>query len=93
LQIEAFGVKDDLTYAQCPRCRNYSSLSNGVDNYDGLCDRCCRTLINCFPEHNSVYSILEYNRTKYGQSLDNLPEYIEKLKNLKAVGSNLDVFE
>lgn len=53
-------------YIKCPRCWHYTH--EGLENYDGLCDRCCATLISAHKDHESVPRILksrEKQRNKY----------------------------
>ena len=48
---------------KCPRCWHYTYV--GFLNYGGLCDRCCRTLIDNHPEHESVPHIVDnWNKQK-----------------------------
>jgi hypothetical protein len=44
-------VRDDPNYKQCPRCRHYHTV---LLNFDYLCDRCCHSIIEGWPEHASV---------------------------------------
>ena len=37
--------------AECPRCRIVHTIQH---NYDNLCDRCCKVLVEDFPDHESV---------------------------------------
>jgi hypothetical protein len=39
-------------YTKCPRCWHYTH--EGLHNHDGLCDRCCRVLLDHWPDHESV---------------------------------------
>jgi len=39
-------------YIKCPRCWHYTH--EGRHNHDGLCDRCCRVLLDHWPDHESV---------------------------------------
>ena len=44
-------VRDDPNYTKCPRCWHYTH--EGLQNYDSLCDRCCRVILECWPDHES----------------------------------------
>lgn len=57
-KITARSIKNDPEYIQCPRCFFYTSIVASPPNYDGLCNRCCRVLVNGFPDHPSVPNIL-----------------------------------
>jgi hypothetical protein len=50
-------LANDPDYTKCPRCWHYTH--EGLHNHDGLCDRCCRVLIDHYPNHESVAHILE----------------------------------
>jgi len=39
---------------KCPRCRHYHHVK---ENHDGLCDRCCLTMMSDFPEHEETPAI------------------------------------
>ena len=45
-------LRDDPNYVRCPRCWHYTH--EGLSNYENLCDRCCRVLIDAWPDHPSV---------------------------------------
>lgn len=36
---------------KCPRCWHWHTIQR---NYDNLCDRCCKVLVEDFPDHESV---------------------------------------
>lgn len=36
-------VANDPAFVKCPRCWRYHRL---IQNYDGLCDRCCQVLLD-----------------------------------------------
>lgn len=58
---------NDPNYTKCPRCWMYHAVK---DNYDGLCDRCCRVIVDSFPNHESVPHIkasYEAQRVKYSK--------------------------
>ena len=58
--IDAIGVRslaNNPNYVKCPRCWHYTH--EGISNYDSLCDRCCRGLLNHWPDHESVPHIRE----------------------------------
>lgn len=49
-------------YPKCPRCYRYTPSDL---NHDGLCDRCCKVIVDCFPDHWSVPLIKEaYDRQR-----------------------------
>ena len=50
-------LANDPDYTKCPRCWHYTH--EGLHNHDGLCDRCCRVLIDHHPNHESVAHILK----------------------------------
>lgn len=50
-------LANDPDYTKCPRCWHYTH--EGLHNHDGLCDRCCRVLIDHYPNHESVAHILK----------------------------------
>lgn len=50
-------LANDPDYTKCPRCWHYTH--EGLHNHDSLCDRCCRVLIDHYPNHESVARILE----------------------------------
>ena len=41
---------------KCPRCWHYHHIA---DNHDGLCDRCCLTMMADFPSHEETAAIRE----------------------------------
>lgn len=49
---------DTGTYLECPRCKGYHSIHGQFDN---LCPACCETLVQHFPDHESVPHIMEAN--------------------------------
>ena len=42
---------DAETYAHCPRCYGHHSVRG---NFDNLCDGCQTTILQYFPDHESV---------------------------------------
>ena len=50
-------LMSDPDYTKCPRCWHYTH--EGLHNHDGLCDRCCRVLVDAWPDHESVPYIKE----------------------------------
>lgn len=59
-RLHAIGIRsvaDDPNYAKCPRCWHYTH--SGISNYNSLCDRCCRVLLDHWPDHESVPHIKE----------------------------------
>lgn len=52
MEIIVTSLANDPNYAKCPRCWHYTH--EGIENYDGLCDRCCRVLADNFPDHPAV---------------------------------------
>lgn len=42
---------DPETYSKCPRCYGYHSVHG---NFDNLCDQCQQTILQHFPNHESV---------------------------------------
>lgn len=65
MNIDIISLRDDSNYCKCPRCWKYHACK---ENFDGLCDKCCHVLLECYPEHESIQFIKEsYNkqRTKY----------------------------
>lgn len=42
---------DPETYLRCPRCYGYHSVHG---NFDNLCDQCQQTILQHFPDHESV---------------------------------------
>ena len=55
LSVAITSLKDDPSYAKCPRCWRYTG--EGRFNFDGLCDRCCAVILADYPEHPSVLHI------------------------------------
>jgi hypothetical protein len=55
--VEVEPLAGNPDYCKCPRCWHYTHA--GLLNYDGLCDRCCRTLIDRYPDHESVPHIVD----------------------------------
>jgi tRNA(Ile2) C34 agmatinyltransferase TiaS len=45
------------THPKCPRC--YRHTPEGRSNFDHLCDRCCTTILETFPDHWSAPHIRE----------------------------------
>lgn len=63
MKVSAVSVHDDPNYTKCPRCWHYTH--EGLLNFDGLCDRCCRTLVDNYPDHDSVPHITaNWNKQK-----------------------------
>lgn len=65
--VRVTALRDDPNYVKCPRCWIYHSIK---DNYDCLCDRCCRVLVDAFPNHESVPHIkasYEAQRMRYSK--------------------------
>lgn len=48
-------LRDDPNYTKCPRCWHFHAVRL---NYEGLCDRCCKVLIEDWPNHESVPGIV-----------------------------------
>lgn len=71
-KITAKSIKNDPEYIQCPRCFFYTSIVASPPNYDGLCNRCCRVLVNGFPDHPSVPNILSTLKIQNKQVLEQL---------------------
>lgn len=44
-------ISDAETYRKCPRCYGHHSVR---DNFDDLCDPCQQTIMENFPNHESV---------------------------------------
>lgn len=42
---------DEETYHECPRCKQHHSIRG---NFDDLCDSCQQTILEHFPNHESV---------------------------------------
>jgi hypothetical protein len=42
---------DADTYSKCPRCYGHHSIHG---NFDNLCDQCQQTILQHFPDHESV---------------------------------------
>ena len=64
-------LMSDPDYVKCPRCWHYHTIKA---NYDCLCDRCCKTLVEDFKGHPSVPHIqenLEAQRKLYTATADN----------------------
>ena len=56
-------VQGNPDYTKCPRCWHHTH--EGLFNFDGLCDRCCRTLVDNYPDHESVPHITaNWNKQK-----------------------------
>ena len=49
---------DSETYSKCPRCYCHHSIRG---NFDNLCDQCQKTILNHFPDHESVPHIKAAN--------------------------------
>jgi hypothetical protein len=62
--IVARSLRDDPNYAKCPRCWHMHTV---LTNHDKLCDRCCITLIQAWPDHESVPLILACRETQRQQ--------------------------
>lgn len=61
-------VRDDPNYVKCPRCWKYHTVKQ---NHDGLCDGCCKVLVECFPDHPSIPDItanLSAQRDKFSNN-------------------------
>ena len=54
LDCESDRKKDLETYSKCPRCYGHHSVRG---NFDNLCDGCVKTILEHFPEHESVAGI------------------------------------
>jgi hypothetical protein len=55
------------TGVKCPRCWHYHYVR---ENYDNLCDRCCRTILDDHPEFNlevteGIKIAIEKQKIKY----------------------------
>ena len=46
---------DADTYSKCPRCYCHHSIHG---NFDNLCDQCQKTILQHFPDHESVPRII-----------------------------------
>jgi hypothetical protein len=55
-------LSKDPNYPKCPRCWHYTH--DGITNYDSLCDRCCRILLDRYPDHDSVPHIKQNWKTQ-----------------------------
>ncbi|MDE3021947.1 MAG: hypothetical protein KGI54_08815 [Pseudomonadota bacterium] len=55
LTIEARSLMDDDNYTKCPRCWHYHTIKI---NYDGLCDACCKNILEGWPNHESAPFIM-----------------------------------
>jgi hypothetical protein len=55
--VEVNSLANNPDYVKCPRCWHYTH--SGLSNHDCLCDRCCRILIDAWPNHESVPHIIE----------------------------------
>lgn len=53
--VSAISLVDNPLYKKCPRCWQFHSV---VGNFDDLCDRCCRVIIEAFKDHWSYPHIL-----------------------------------
>jgi len=51
-------LANDPDYVKCIRCWHYTH--EGLYNYMGICDRCCRVLIDAHPDCELVPHILEH---------------------------------
>ena len=61
--VEVEPLVGNPNYCKCPRCWHYTY--EGFLNHDGLCDRCCRTLIDHYPDHENVPHIIDnWNKQK-----------------------------
>ena len=64
VKVEVTSVENGRN-VKCPRCWQYHGV---IENYDNLCDKCQDTIINYFPDHESVTHIkesLDKQRIKY----------------------------
>lgn len=50
-------LANDPDYTKCPRCWHYTH--EGLKNHDGLCDRCCLTMMESWPDHPATPLIKE----------------------------------
>mgnify|MGYP000930103236 CR=1 FL=1 len=48
-------LANDPNFVKCPRCWHYHSVKL---NHDNLCDRCCRVMVENFPDHEQTPFIL-----------------------------------
>jgi hypothetical protein len=56
-EIRVWPLKDDKDYVQCTRCRLFHTE---LENYDSLCNRCCRVLMQ-LPDNESIHDKLRSN--------------------------------
>jgi hypothetical protein len=56
LSLGIISLVGNCNYSKCPRCRKYTQ--EGLNNYNNLCDRCCSTLIQDFPKHETTVNII-----------------------------------
>jgi isoleucyl-tRNA synthetase len=61
--VTAESIKSNENYTQCPRCWFYHSIEFFPPNYDNLCDRCCRVMVQEYPDHPSVPKMKELLHT------------------------------
>ncbi len=61
-------LANDPNYIKCPRCWHYTH--EGLENHDGLCDRCVNVMIEAYPDHAQTPAIREkrkQSQTKWEQ--------------------------
>ena len=63
MKVNVTSVQGNPDYCKCPRCWHFTH--EGLLNFDGLCDGCCRTLIDSYPNHESTPHIIDnWNKQK-----------------------------
>lgn len=63
--VEVQSLAHNYDYVKCPRCWHYHTIKI---NHDGLCDRCCRVMLQNFQNHPSTPLIaksLEMQRNRF----------------------------
>ena len=49
--VVVLAMQGDPRYAKCPRCWHFHGA---LLNHDALCDRCCNSILEGWPDHESV---------------------------------------
>lgn len=65
INITVISLINDPNYAKCPRCKIYTK--EGLNHFDGLCNKCIYVLVNDYPDHESIPFIRDYAGSAVGQ--------------------------
>lgn len=85
LLVSASAITDP-NMVKCPRCWHYHGV---IVNYDMLCDRCCSSIVEGWPDHESVPFIkanLASQRRSFARVTSNVERNINKLQGTSVVG-------